>query len=49
MAQHRRAERVFFLFHVSDIEGAKAFTSSGSAEEAAEKYGVLEGNLWFVA
>ena len=39
---------VFFLFHVSDLEGAKAFTSSGTAEEAAEKYGVLDGNLWFV-
>jgi hypothetical protein len=39
---------VFFLFSVADIERAKAFLTAEPPENAAQKYGVLEGNIWFV-
>jgi hypothetical protein len=39
---------VFFLFSVADLEQARAFTSAVAPAEAAKKYGVLEGDIWYV-
>ena len=41
-------EEVFFLFSVADMDKARDFISASSPEEAAQKYGVLDGNIWFV-
>lgn len=39
---------VFFLFSVADLTKAQAFTSGITPAEAKEKYGVVEGNIWFL-
>lgn len=39
---------VFFLFTVADIDQARAFISAEPPEDALEKYGVMDGNIWFV-
>ncbi len=42
------ASVVFFLFTVADMDRARAFISAEPAEDALEKYGVMNGNIWFV-
>lgn len=42
------AKEVFFVFAVANKRKAQAFVNAPGAAEAAEKYGVLEGDIWFV-
>ena len=39
---------VIFIFQVSDLEKARAFTTDPSGIESAHRAGVTDGKIWFV-
>ncbi len=39
---------VFFIFEVTDRVSAEAFMATPEANEAGEKAGVIEGEVWFL-